>query len=111
MSFWAYIGIIFKHLRFYYDQNYHHNYCFCRNLSLTAISGSNVSTGHSRNMAKKDRMSTLKSKGSISSISSYNQHTSNSKVGSKTFRKVVKEESESDAKLIETVKMLKNENK
>lgn len=56
-------------------------------------------------------MSTLKSKGSISSSSSYNQHTSNAKVGSKTFRKVVKEESEHEAKLVETVQLLKNENK
>jgi hypothetical protein len=62
-------------------------------------------------MVKKDRMSTMKSKGSISSSSSYNQHASNSKVGSKTFRKVVKEDNENEAKLIETVKLLKNENK
>ena len=85
--------------------------CFYRNLSLTAINGTNVSSGNSRNTAKKDLMSTLKSKGSISSSSSYNQHASNSKVGSKTFRKIVQEESEADTKLLETVKSLKNENK
>lgn len=63
-------------------------------------------------MAKKDIMSTLKSKGSISSSSSYNQHASNSKaVGSKTFRKSTNEEIEIDPKLEETVKVLKNENK
>lgn len=82
-----------------------------RNLSLTAITGTSVTAGHSRNLAKKDIMSTLKSKGSISSSSSYNQHASNTKGGSKTFRKVIQEDLDNDSKLAETIKVLKNENK
>ena len=62
-------------------------------------------------LTNKDRMSTLKSKGSISSNSSYNQHASNTKVASKTFRKVTAEEGDNETKLIESVRILKNENK
>lgn len=75
-----------------------------RNLSLTAISSTGANHAYSRN---------IKSKGSISSSSSYNHHTSNSKMStSKSFRHTTAgEESEKELKLMETVKLLKSENK
>jgi hypothetical protein len=80
-----------------------------RNLSLTAIASTGANNTHSRNVNKTRE---LKSKGSISSSSSYNHHTSNSKMStSKTFRRTTGEESEKELKLMETVKLLKNENK
>lgn len=82
-----------------------------RNMSLTAISGSGMNHSQSRNSSKKERMSTLKSKDSISSKSSYNHHTSNTKASSKTFRRSTGEDTEKEMKLMETVKLLKTENK
>lgn len=75
-----------------------------RNLSLTAISGTGVTQTYSRN---------LKTKGSISSSSSYNHQTSNSKMStSKSFRHTTAgEESEKELKLMDTIKLLKGENK
>lgn len=78
-----------------------------RNLSLTAISGSSKNP-HSRNV---NRTRDLKSKGSISSNSSY-QHTSTGKMSSsKTFRGKAGEETDRELKLMDTIKMLKGENK
>jgi hypothetical protein len=78
-----------------------------RNSSLTAISVSGGAT-HSRNI---NRTRDLKSKGSISSNSSY-QHTSTGKMStSKTYRQKSGEETDKEMKLTETVKVLKSENK
>lgn len=78
-----------------------------RNLSLTAISGG-AKNSHSRNI---HRTRDLKAKGSISSGSSYH-HTSNGKIStSKTFRAKIGEETERELKLMETIKLLKSENK
>lgn len=81
-----------------------------RNLSLTAIGGSAVNKTHSRNI-KGDSMTTLKSKRSISSSSSYNHHISSSKTtGSKSYRKTP-DDGDKDGKYLDTVRGLKTENK
>ena len=82
-----------------------------RNLSLTAIGGTPADTSQTRNIEKKDRIATLKSKGSISSNSS-NNHASNTKTSTcKTMRNTTADDSETDTKLLQTVKLLKTENK
>lgn len=82
-----------------------------RNLSLTAIGGAQADSSQPRNIEKKERIATLKSKGSISSSSS-NNHASNAKTStSKTIRNTVTDEIEGDSKLLQTVKLLKTENK
>lgn len=77
-----------------------------RNLSLTAISGTS-NNPNSRNINRTRDLS----KGSISSNSSY-QHTSTGKMStSRTFRAKTGEETDKELKLMETVKLLKSENK
>lgn len=83
-----------------------------RNLSLTTIGGVATTAVQSRNAVKKDRVAAMKSKGSISSNSSYNHHTSNTKTStSKTMRNNPGEEGSNELVLLEKIKMLKSENK
>ncbi|CAI2364415.1 unnamed protein product [Moneuplotes crassus] len=78
-----------------------------RNLSLSGIS-SQVKGSHSRNL---NRTKELKSKGSISSNSSY-QNMSNGKLSTcKMLRGKTGEETDRELKLLETIKLLKSENK